>query len=147
MGYSNIFIAVDGSKYSENAVKKGIELAEQLSANVIIASIVDVSQLVTNSSLGGVIDDEVLKIYKDEAEGIVNGLAKKNPYGKITTLTGDGIPQDDILKLARSHKADLIIMGTHGRTGLRHLFMGSVAEYVVRHSKIPVMVVPANAKI
>jgi len=146
MPYSNIFIAVDGSKYSENAVKKGIELAEQLNAKVVIACIVDVSQIVTTSAVGGVIDDEILKIYKDEATEVVGSLSKKFPYGKATTITGEGIPQDDIIKLARGHKADLIVMGTHGRTGLRHLFMGSVAEYVVRHSKIPVMVVPMHSK-
>lgn len=147
MAYSNIFIAVDGSKYSENAAKKGIELAEQLKANVTLLCVVDVSQIITTASVGGIIDADVLKIYKEEAEKIVNDLAKKFPYRKTTTLVAEGIPQDDIVKTARSHKADIIIMGTHGRTGLQHLFMGSVAEYAVRHSKIPVLVVPMRATV
>ncbi|HWY98467.1 MAG TPA: universal stress protein [Bacteroidia bacterium] len=48
--------------------------------------------------------------------------------------------------VARSKKADMIIMGTHGRTGLRHLVMGSVAEYVIRHATIPVLVIPETKK-
>ena len=53
-----------------------------------------------------------------------------------------GRPQDEIVKCAEDQKADLIIMGTHGRTGLAHFLVGSVAERVVRTSKVPVLTVP-----
>ena len=53
-----------------------------------------------------------------------------------------GRPHDEITKLADEAKCDLIIMGTHGRTGLAHLLVGSVAERVVRTSKVPVLTVP-----
>ena len=54
----------------------------------------------------------------------------------------EGHPTEDIIKTAETWGADLLVVGTHGRTGLVHMLMGSVAEYLVRHSKIPVMVVP-----
>jgi nucleotide-binding universal stress UspA family protein len=146
MAYKNIFIAVDGSKFSEYAVEKGIELAEQTLASVTLLTVIDMSQIVSTAAVGGIIDPEVMRIYKDDAEKVVNGLAKKYPYGKTATMVIDGIPQDDIYKTARSHKADLIVMGTHGRTGLSHVFMGSVAEHVVRHSRIPVLIIPAHTK-
>jgi nucleotide-binding universal stress UspA family protein len=141
MAYSNILIAVDGSKYSLNAAQRGIELAEQLSASVTLLCVIDVSGIVTNAA-GGMIDAEVFTVYADEAKKIVDDIEKKYQYNKIEKLTIEGVPTEVIWKTARSRKSDLIIMGTHGRRGLNHLFMGSVAEYVVRHSKIPVMVVP-----
>jgi nucleotide-binding universal stress UspA family protein len=56
----------------------------------------------------------------------------------------EGKPYETILKVASEWAADLIIIGTHGRTGLSHLLMGSVAENVVRHSEIPVMIIPSK---
>jgi len=53
---------------------------------------------------------------------------------------GSGDPADAILHAAEEHQADLIVMGTHGRTGLAHVFLGSVAEKVVRHASCPVLV-------
>jgi nucleotide-binding universal stress UspA family protein len=50
-----------------------------------------------------------------------------------------GIPADEIIRLAKAEHADLIVMGTHGRSGLRRLLMGSVAEEVVRKSPVPVL--------
>ena len=52
-----------------------------------------------------------------------------------------GDPDDAIVEYAREHGADLIVMGSHGHTGLRHLLMGSVAEHVLRHAPCPVLIV------
>jgi nucleotide-binding universal stress UspA family protein len=56
----------------------------------------------------------------------------------------EGNPQEAILKTATIWEADLIVMGTHSRTGLSHFLLGSVAEHVVRHAAIPVMVIPSK---
>lgn len=53
----------------------------------------------------------------------------------------EGNPEEDILKMTENYNTDLLVMGTYGRSGLKHLFMGSVAERVMRHSNIPVMIV------
>lgn len=58
---------------------------------------------------------------------------------KITTVLGKGIPYVEITHAAKQRKADLIVIGTHGRTGLAHLLLGSVAERVVRTSEVPVL--------
>jgi len=124
-----------------NAMKKGIELATALSANVIVLSVVDMTSMVDNAAVGAIIDKDVEVVYQEEAENIVNSALKKYPYAKTTLIEEEGIPKEAINSIAEKYKVDMIIMGTHGRTGLKHLFMGSVAEYVIRHSKIPVMVV------
>ncbi|MGB3343220.1 MAG: universal stress protein [Aequorivita sp.] len=54
----------------------------------------------------------------------------------------EGNPLEDILKTAENWKDDLLVLGRHGRTGLKHLFTGSVAERVLHHTNIPIMVVP-----
>lgn len=56
----------------------------------------------------------------------------------------EGKPAEEILNIANNWEADLIVAGTHGRTGLQHLLTGSVAEYLIRHAKIPVMVIPSK---
>jgi hypothetical protein len=56
-------------------------------------------------------------------------------------FTPIGLPKEEILNTAKEWQADLIVMGTHGRTGLLHLVMGSVAEHIVRHATVPVLVV------
>lgn len=58
----------------------------------------------------------------------------------------EGLPADEILRGARRARADLVVMGTHGRSGVSRLFMGSVAERVVRESRIPVLTVRAHGR-
>ncbi len=141
MAYSNILIAVDGSKCSMSAVEKGVELARDLSANVILLSVVDMTSMVDNAAVGAIIDKDMETVFEDEADKLLDVLMKKYPYEKTRKIAEEGIAKEAINSIAEEEKADMIVMGTHGRTGLMHLFMGSVAEYVVRHSKIPVMVV------
>jgi nucleotide-binding universal stress UspA family protein len=143
---SNILIAVDGSKFSEEATHVGIELAKALKATVTFLCVVDISNLVSTASVGGIVDSEILQIYHEEAEKVVDALIKKFPYEKIRKIIPEGMPAETIMRNAKSEKADLIIMGTHGRTGIKHMLMGSVAEDVLRHSNIPVLVVPSHEK-
>lgn len=58
----------------------------------------------------------------------------------------NGPPAQRITETAQNEAADLIVMGTHGRTGLRHMLIGSVAERVVRHATCPVLVVPRQTE-
>jgi universal stress protein A len=74
-----------------------------------------------------------------------SGLAREvERLGKrgleVSTLTTDGPPQLQIAEIARRENADLVVVGSHGRTGLRHVLVGSVAEGVVRHCSCPVLV-------
>jgi nucleotide-binding universal stress UspA family protein len=61
---------------------------------------------------------------------------------KVWLFTEEGNPYEAILRVAKEWEADLIVLGTHGRTGLSHLLIGSVAEKVIRHSTIPIFIVP-----
>lgn len=143
MSYKKVLIAVDSSEFSINAAKKGIALAAQLDAESALLYVIDTSKALGNVD-AGILPDDALLILKKEAEQTLEQLASMFPKQKITKLMPEGKPKEDILKTAEAWEADLLVLGTHGRTGLVHLLMGSVAEYIVKNSKIPVMIVPVK---
>ena len=62
-------------------------------------------------------------------------------------VTISGREDNEILKFAKEENVDIIVMGTHGRTGIEHVFFGSVAEKVLRHSPFPVFIIPCKKKL
>ena len=89
----------------------------------------------------GITPQQTLIVLKKEAEQTLDELDKMYNGNELMKFMPEGNPQEDILETAKDWNADLLVLGTHGRTGLKHLLMGSVAERVLRHSDIPVMVV------
>lgn len=143
MSYSKILIAVDSSEYSMQAAKKGLELAHQVDAKVALLFVVDTSKAMGNID-AGILPEQALIVLKKEAEQTLDELATMYNGKEILKFMPEGHPTKDIIKTAEIWEADLIVMGTHGRTGLLHLLVGSVSEHIIRHSKIPVMVVPSK---
>jgi nucleotide-binding universal stress UspA family protein len=143
MSYSKILIAVDSSEYSIKAAQNGFQLAEQLGATVALLFVVDTSKAVANIDTG-VYPEQALFLLKKEAEQTLNKLAAMHNGKEVIKFMPQGIPTKDIIKTAEKWEADLIVLGTHGRTGLMHLLIGSVSESIIRHSKIPVMVYPSK---
>ena len=143
MSYSKILIAVDSSEFSMRAAKKGIQLAHQIGAKVALLFVIDLSKAIGNID-AGILPEQALLVLKKEAEQTLDDLAVMYNGEEILKFMPEGHPTKDILKTAEIWGADLLVIGTHGRTGLLHLLVGSTAEYIVRHSKIPVMVVPSK---
>ena len=143
MSYNKILIAVDSSEYAMKAAKKGLELAHQLNAKAALLFVVDKSEAMGNID-AGILPAEALIVLKKEAEQTLDELAEMYNGKGLMKFMPEGHPTEDIIKTAETWEADLIVLGTHGRTGLRHLLMGSIAEHIVRHSKIPVMIVPSK---
>jgi nucleotide-binding universal stress UspA family protein len=143
MAYKKILIAVDSSEFSVNAAKHAIALAAEVGAAVTLLYVVEESKAVSNPDAGFGLT-ETLLILKKEAEDVLDTISKLAGNVPLTRLMPTGDPRVDIISTAAAIEADLIVMGTHGRTGLRHMIIGSVAEYVVRHAAIPVLVVPTR---
>lgn len=141
MSYKNILIAVDSSEFSIHAATQGIAMAKELGAQATLLFVIEEAKAVSNPDAGFGLSDAFL-ILKKEAEETLDSIAKHADDSNVTKLMPEGDPRVDILSTAKAIGADLIVMGTHGRTGLRHMIIGSVAEYVVRHSSLPVLVVP-----
>jgi len=66
---------------------------------------------------------------------------------KFEIVTKSGRGEKEILKFAKKENVDIIVMGTHGKTGIEHVFFGSVAEKVIRNSTLPVFIIPCKKKI
>lgn len=142
MSYNKILIAVDNSTHAMHAAKKGFELAHKLQASVGLVFVIDRDMESLNGDLFINPKNSQVLMMK-EAEGNIEQIIKLyNGIDQIFKFMPEGIPREEIINTAVEWNADLIVIGTHGRTGLEHLLMGSVAEYIVRHSSIPVMVVP-----
>lgn len=143
MQYKKILIAVDHSSCSDHAASHGLELAAALDAEVVLVCVIDEAKAVSNPDAGFGMSDAI-RMLEEEADATLAAIAARGQNLRITTLKPAGDPMTDILGTAEATHADLIVMGTHGRTGIKHMILGSVAEYVVRHSKIPVLVVPGK---
>ena len=76
-------------------------------------------------------------------ERYVNKIANEIAYELVTKT---GREDEEILEFAKKERADLIVMGTHGKTGIEHVFFGSIAEKVLRHSPFPVFIIPDRKK-
>jgi nucleotide-binding universal stress UspA family protein len=146
MKFSRVLIAVDNSPYSTEAAEAGFQLAQRLNAEVALVYVIEIILDMGDPSEPGMPVD-MIKLHEDDGIRTLQMLTEKFS-GNIKTehLVPQGIPKNEIINAADEWKADVIVMGTHGRTGLGHLLLGSASEYVVRHSKVPVMVVPLKNK-
>ena len=142
----NILVPIDFSKMSISAIKTARQLARRFPATIHIAHVRRVDYATAFSAPSPPIAPFSLMTYEQDAEKRVlqelNGLAYKHGISSANChVVGGGPAYDEICRLARKIPADLIVMPTHGRTGLKHVFLGSTAERVVRHSPCPVLVV------
>ena len=152
MALQKILIAVDDSRYADHAAEFGFEIAGVCKAEVGLVNIIEpiIMPAAGSDSITGIStevsmmdESEMVRIQMEAAENTVRRI--RGQYAeelKITIFTEYGLTADGILKCAVEFGADMIVIGTHSRTGIDRLFMGSIAENVVRHSKIPVLVVP-----
>ncbi|TWF35302.1 nucleotide-binding universal stress UspA family protein [Chitinophaga polysaccharea] len=138
-----ILIAIDGGVLSEKIAQKGYELAKEAATEVALVYVVD-TEITTGE--GGYTTSDLINTYKEEGKEILERLKRKLSNKDIWIFTEVGNPAKTIIKLANEWDANMIVIGTHGRTGLNHLLMGSVAEHVIRHATVPVLVISAKVK-
>jgi nucleotide-binding universal stress UspA family protein len=136
IGWKSIIFATDGSKYSEAATGKAIDFAKSYGSELNVISVVDVTEEFIARAPGAL--DELVK----KAKGIVEGVKNKavSEGIKAEGIVKEGDAAKSIIDIAEKKKADAIIMGSHGRTGLKRLLMGSVTERVIGHAPCPVLV-------
>ena len=137
-----ILIATDDGPNAEKVASAGMRLAQQLSAEVALVSVVDTQFLMTE---GAVSPRELVDSMKEDFRKSQELMEEKIFRGiSLLKFIEEGSPHEMIIKVAGEWNADLIVIGTHGRTGLSHLLMGSVAEKVIRHSSRPLYVIPTK---
>jgi len=135
--YENVLIPTDGSDGAAPAVERGLELAETYGATV---HALYVAQPIYTMEYGG---ERIVDALEEEGERATAAVAEKADERGLTVETEvrRGTPHSQILDYVDDHDVDLVVMGTHGRSGIDRYLLGSVAEKVVRLSDVPVLTV------
>ncbi|HEX9869737.1 MAG TPA: universal stress protein [Candidatus Tectomicrobia bacterium] len=165
MNIQNILVPVDYSDHSCQALQWGASLAEKYGARLLLlhvvpAAVEDVSPQGAQSMSPGPYYYEVpapgvwirhplILAFEEEAQVELHAFARKalKEAVPVQVKVAVGKPAEEILRIAREESVDLIVMGTHGRTGIRHLLLGSVAEAIVRYAPCPVCMVRIRGEV
>jgi len=151
--YKRILIAVDDTECSKKALEHALYFATMKGT---ILGLVHVTEHATPTNYGvdplmgqqAIIVPESIHIQESAAlqllEEIKKNLEASNNLGEIVCFHRTGIPRQEILAVSIEWEADLIVMGTHGRTGFDHFISGSVSESVLRRASCPVLIVPGK---
>lgn len=140
-----ILVPTDFSEYSDKALQEAIDIAQKFNAKITLLHVVElvihctvdycldpqtITQVESESILASkkMIQDQINKFAKDKAVEIIPDIRKGAPY-------------EEILKAQEEKMIDLIVIASHGQTGIKRFLVGSVAEKVLRHSKGPVLLV------
>ncbi|KTG21461.1 universal stress protein [Haloferax profundi] len=149
--YDHILIPTDGSKTAEYAVDQAVDVATKYDATVHALYVIDVDA--TSYSLGAEQVDRLrqghldempeVKADADDATGYVADIAADHGLSVEEHVTA-GEPARAIRNFVESNDIDLVVMGSHGRSGLSRVILGSVTEKVLRRTRLPVLVVDAH---
>lgn len=146
--YDKILLPTDGSKNSEKAIKHAINIAKHDNSEIVILNVVDSAYLtglpeediITKSEI--ILQEESQKVLNHVEEIIKNMDVEGIDDIKLTPMTVEGNAADIILKVSEKENIDIIVIASSGKHMLDRFLLGSVTEKTVRHSKVPILVIP-----
>jgi nucleotide-binding universal stress UspA family protein len=145
---SKILVATDGSKTAQKAAAYAVDLSKQLNASILILSVIDKRSLISQAVPASATETHIMEPTEDYlrqmaeryASEITERCDRKGVPSQVVITTGH--PVGEIAKRAQKLKADLIVMGSHGRSAMAAAVLGSVAYGVVhKDSKVPVLII------
>jgi nucleotide-binding universal stress UspA family protein len=136
---SNILVPLDLSEMSLKALRYAVPFAQQFGAKLTLLHVAEMSTYIPELPYPPPLPPHQTSELKKELKKICEAYVPSEVQTQL--LVRHDFAPDAIVALARKSKVDLIIVSTHGRTGLKHVFLGSVAEKIVRHAPCPVLVV------
>lgn len=142
--YEEVMIPTDGSDAASVAIDHGLAIAEAADARVHAVTIIDVGAMAPTPDYSPPM--ELLERFEAEGERATEAIATRAKDAGLDAMTSvsEGLPASDLLAYADENDIDLITMGTTGRTGLNRYLLGSTAERLIRHAKMPVLAVNAR---
>jgi nucleotide-binding universal stress UspA family protein len=151
MAYKRILVPVDGSRTSAKGLEAALKMARQNRARVLLLHVLDEYPILAAPEAGAVIDSVLASMEKSgrrtlkaaAAAAARAGVRAQSAMPELIT----GRVADAVTREAKRWKADLIVMGTHGRRGVKRALLGSDAETTVRYSPVPVLLVPAAGRV
>ncbi|MFI5303218.1 MAG: universal stress protein [Nitrospiria bacterium] len=135
-----ILVPTDFSPQSERSLDYAVMMAKKFGAKIVLFHAIEPFPYTTTDAFMIVDNSEALKNIADNLIKNTSSLLRKRGVTVKSSLS-IGSPAREIMMKAEREKVDLIIMGTHGRTGVEHVLLGSVAERVVRIARCPVLTV------
>ncbi|MCK9276109.1 MAG: universal stress protein [Syntrophales bacterium] len=141
-----ILVPSDFSEFSNNAIQKAADIAEEYGAQIILLHVIssDIQQCADQYCLSADLmrqfEEESIRVSKENMEKAAGSITSSRGIDVVFDIK-KGIPSDVILAEQKKNDVDLIVIASHGRTGVEKLLMGSVAEKVVRGADCPVMVI------
>jgi len=145
----NILFPTDFSKTSLTAAEYAINLAKQYGAKLHVLHVLEKTPPILAIRSLDLSRDKIIKSIDSDARAhldeCIKKIKKQGDFEIISTIR-KGIDYEEIIKYSQEKKIDIIVIATHGRTGILHTLLGSVAEKVIRYSKIPVLVTTPPSK-
>lgn len=147
--YQRILVPVDGSPTSTRGLKEAIKLARLTGARLRLVHVVDELALASGLEAATMMTGEMVQLLREGGERLLARARASAEKAGVTadTVLGDSLAGricDQVIDQARKWRADLIVLGTHGRRGLGRMLLGSDAEMIVRLASVPVLLVRAK---
>ncbi len=147
--FQHILVPIDFSEPSREALRYAVAIGEKFDSKITLLHVVqDIALMLPDAIPPSPLPIPTLEQMSEAAKRQCADLIRSENLSArgIRTEVRIGSPYNEILAFAREDATGLIVMSTHGRSGLSHLFMGSVAERVVRHAPCPVLTVREEKK-
>lgn len=141
----SLLVPVDFSAVAHKAVEYAAALARNVGAKVTFIHVIEPIAVPDFAAYYALPDAEELASRSQERLGELAAKLGFDRRSREHTIVRHGVVYQEIIRAADSIKADLIILSTHGYSGIKHVLLGSTAERVVRHSHCPVLVVPVHS--
>jgi nucleotide-binding universal stress UspA family protein len=144
--FQKILVCLDGSKLAEQILPYAAEQAARFGGSLVLLQVVSLASIPTPTGIESVpvaVPNDQLADAEAAAKDYLNGLALplREKGMKVQCATTVGHPADSIVSYAEENRFDLVAIATHGRSGLKRLVFGSVADYVIRKSGLPILLI------
>ncbi len=144
LNIKNIIVPTDFSKLSQSAFEYAKDLAEKMDATLHLVYVLEKTPPFLAMRSLDISEEEVMKSMTEHAIKQLKQTAdqiKEDSAVKIIEVLRHGVDYEEIVNYSKEINNDLIVIATHGRTGILHTLLGSVAEKVIRYAKCPVLVI------
>ncbi len=143
--YQNAIVTTDGSELAATALKHVPQVTSPDGKVTVIAVVDSVGQVIAKTTPAGFelaamtdgrLTEEIVEAQREEAQknlDVAKAALTAAGMKNVETIILDGLPGDRIVELAQQRKADVVVMSTHGRSGIRRAVLGSVTDHVLRH--------------
>lgn len=141
----HILVPTDFSDCARHALDAALSLATQYGSTISVLHVIEPAryaamhghEIALSADVYAHLGETLKKSAADQMQAFVANVIQAN----VTSTIEDGIPYDSIVSRAGASECDLVVIGTHGRTGIKRFVMGSVAERVIRHAPCPVLTI------